>query len=77
MAYFELRTPQDMLAKAYRERERLREGLDIDNVFNFFVTAGHIYDYVKKTNPSLKKALKEFKKKNQDIKDCMTLYSGY
>src|SRR5258708_3859170 len=48
--YFELRTPRDMLEKARREHARLLANFDIDNVFNFFVTAWHIQDYILKTN---------------------------
>jgi hypothetical protein len=40
-------TPQDMLAKAERDLLRLRECLNVDIVFNFFVTAYHVMDYVK------------------------------
>jgi hypothetical protein len=46
MSYFELKTPRDMLEKAKREHGRLVDRFDIDNVFNFFVTAHHITDYV-------------------------------
>ena len=73
MAYFELQTAQDMLAKAHRERERLRERFNSDNVLNFFVTAYHICDYVCRTKPILEDVVKEFKEKNQDIKDCRDL----
>jgi hypothetical protein len=49
LTFFELKSPQDMLAKANREYSRLCDSLDIDNVFNFFITAYHISDYLKKT----------------------------
>lgn len=45
-SFFELRTPRDMLEKAERELQRLRADFTIDNLFNFFVTAYHIRDYV-------------------------------
>ncbi len=47
MPFFELRTPRDMLAKAERELEKLKREFTIDNVFNFFVTAYHVQDYVR------------------------------
>lgn len=47
MPFFELRTPRDMLEKARREHQRLSTQLNIDNLFNFFVTAYHIKDYIK------------------------------
>ena len=50
MALFQLRTPSDMLAKAKRERQRMAECIDADNVYNFFTTVVHIADYVKHTN---------------------------
>ena len=49
MSFFELRTPRHILEKARREHERLTDAFNIDNVFNFFVTAYHIQDYIRKT----------------------------
>ena len=48
MAFLELRTPRDMLDKAKREHERLSSNVNVDNAFNFFVTAYHIRDYIEK-----------------------------
>jgi hypothetical protein len=51
MGFFQLNTPKDMLEKAKRELTRLEtadsmaEG-SIDHVYNFFVTAYHIVDYL-------------------------------
>jgi hypothetical protein len=42
-----LATPTDMLAKARREAARLRETVNVDTVFNFFVTAYHVGDYLR------------------------------
>jgi hypothetical protein len=72
MALFELRTPRDMLEKARREHERLTTRFDIDNLFNFFVTAYHISDYVRKTNSVAQVKLDAFLQ-DQDIKDCRDL----
>lgn len=69
MAFFELRTPRDMLAKARRERQRLTEHCDIDNLFNFFVTAYHITDYIRKTR-SVPQSVLETVLQDQDFKDC-------
>lgn len=50
MNFFELRSPRDVLEKARRELARLESELHIDHVFNFFVTAYHIRDYILKTS---------------------------
>jgi hypothetical protein len=60
MTFFRLQTPRDMLEKAGREHARLRSSLDIDNVFNFFVTAYHIRDYVKESKSVPPEALAAF-----------------
>lgn len=39
-------SPTDMLAKAERELAQLRKAMSVDTVFNFFVTAYHVMDYV-------------------------------
>jgi len=49
-----------MLAKANREFDRMEKSFNIDNVFNFFVTAYHIQDYLKKTKAVNPKQLDEF-----------------
>lgn len=72
MTLFELRTPRDMLEKARREHERLVERFDIDNLFNFFVTAYHISDYIRKTDAVPQVVLDTFLQ-DQDIKDCRDL----
>lgn len=69
MTFFELSSPRHMLEKAHREHARLRQCVDIDNVFNFFVTAYHILDYVKKLGSVPKSDVKTFSK-DQDIEDC-------
>lgn len=59
--FFELITPRDMLDKAKREYKRMLNNIDVDSVFNFFVTVYHIVDYVEATgrfsyeSPELKK----------------------
>lgn len=78
MAYFELKTPRDMLEKARREYQRLEEQFNIDNVFNFFVTAYHIIDYIKvpinekKTNAVKQIDIDTFLS-DRDIQDCHDL----
>jgi hypothetical protein len=72
MAYFELRTPRDMLEKARREHQRLLKHFNIDNVFNFFVTAYHIRDYIIETKAVRQVYLERFLK-DQDLKDCHDL----
>ena len=70
--YFELRTPRDMLEKTRREYQRLTESLNIDNVFNFFVTAYHICDYIQVENAIPQVVLDTFLK-DQDMQDCRDL----
>ena len=72
MSFFELRTPRDMLEKTRREHQRLTEQFDIDNVFNFFVTAYHIRDYIRKNNAVAWAILNDFLR-DQDIEDCRDL----
>jgi hypothetical protein len=62
--FFELATPRDMLHKAMREHERLKSDLSIDNVFNFFVTAFHIKDYVDAAGGVPKDKRTDFLKQN-------------
>jgi hypothetical protein len=49
MGFFELGTATAMLEKARRELARLEADVSIDHVFNFFVTAFHIADYLDDT----------------------------
>lgn len=72
MAFLELRTPRDMLEKAKRERGRLTSNFNIDNVFNFFVTANHIRDYIEK-NAALDRDLVAGFCSSQDMLDCRDL----
>ena len=58
-----------MPAKARREHALLTESFGIDNLFNFFVTAYHISDYIRKTGAAPQAALETFLQ-DQDIKDC-------
>jgi len=60
MAIFEFRTPHNIPEKARREHSRLTGGINIDNVFNFFVTAYHIQDYIGKTKAASQSALDAF-----------------
>lgn len=72
MAFLELRTPRDMLEKARREHTRRTAAFDIDHVFNFFVTANHIRDYVEKTQ-AVPQAKVELLFEDQDLRDCRDL----
>lgn len=61
-----------MLEKTRREYQRLSDCLEIDNVFNFFVTAYHVSDYIRKTGAVPQTVLDTFLH-DQDIKDCHDL----
>lgn len=71
-SFFDLATPKDMLEKAKRELKRIESEMHIDNICNFYVTAYHIQDYVRKTNPSRIFELEKFLAQ-QDLKDCQDL----
>ena len=71
-SYFELKTPKDMLDKARRECNRMNENFHVDHVFNFFVTAYHVRDYILKNCPSKQAVLEEFLK-DSDLKACHDL----
>ena len=47
MGFFRLESPIDMLEKAGRERDRMVSDVHVDHVYNFFVMAAHVADYVK------------------------------
>jgi hypothetical protein len=70
--FFEIKTPRDMLNKAGREHARLVHGIDIDHVFNFFVTAYHVCDYVRVCHPRLQSAVNALVT-DHDIADCRAL----
>ena len=72
MSFFELRTPRDMLEKSKRERVKLCKQIDIDNVFNFFVTAYHIRDYINKSDVLPQTKIEEFFK-DSDLRACRDL----
>jgi hypothetical protein len=61
-----------MLEKARREHKRLTDCFDIDNLFNFFVTAYHISDYVRKTD-AVTQVVLDTLLQDQDIKNCRDL----
>jgi hypothetical protein len=45
--FFEFQSPRDMLEKARSEFARMKADLNTYNVFNFVITANHIWDYAK------------------------------
>ncbi len=45
--FFEITSPRDLLDKAKRDYEKMKTDTSSDTVFNFFVTAYHVMDYVK------------------------------
>lgn len=61
MAFFEIQTASDMLRKARRELSRLESDASIDHVYNFFVTAYHVTDYLEKANSVPSDALRDLR----------------
>jgi hypothetical protein len=72
MPLFELKSPRDMLEKARREHQRLSTQFNIDNLFNFFVTAYHIQDYIRTSEAVAVTVLNAFMEE-PDIKSCRDL----
>lgn len=71
MPFFELSQPRDMLDKTRREYQRLSSQFDIDNLFNYFVTAYHIQDYIRATKAVSQEALDTLLQ-DPNIKDCQS-----
>jgi hypothetical protein len=46
-SFFEIYSPRDLFEKAKRDFVKMDSELNTDNIFNFFVTAYHVMDYVK------------------------------
>jgi hypothetical protein len=67
--FFENSTPRQMLEKAKREYQKLGESLDSDNIFNFFVTAYHVVDHIKKLATIPKEDMNKLYS-NPDFKKC-------
>ena len=61
-----------MLNKAERELARFNQEFSIDNLFNFFVTAYHIQDYIRANAAVPQSALDSFLQ-DLDIKACHDL----
>ncbi len=68
--FFQLHSPRDMLEKAKREFGRMKSSPNIDTVFNFYVTAYHVKDYVEGQSGVLGAAIKEEFKKDQGLRMC-------
>lgn len=56
-AFFEFCTPADLLKKLHRELDRLQKEFDLDHIFNFFVTAFSIRDWVGESREDLKEEI--------------------
>jgi hypothetical protein len=72
MGFFRLKSPTDMLEKARRERDRMVADVHVDHVYNFFVTAAHVADYVKHSGAVEQRHLDEFRQ-NPTYKLCRDL----
>jgi hypothetical protein len=59
-----------MLEKAKRERAKLSADLNIDNVFNFFVTAHHVRDYLIHAHGILESTVDAFVKSQPELDMC-------
>jgi len=58
-SFFEFSSPRDILDKARRDLVKLRDHLDIDNIFDFFVTAYHVVDYVRSLEAAPEQAISD------------------
>src|SRR5436309_2732979 len=72
MPFFDLVTSHEMLAKAKRDYAVLLAHLCTDSILNFYVTANHIQDYVRRTSTIPADAVASFLT-DQDLRDCRDL----
>ena len=59
-SFLEFSSPRDMLEKAKREFKKMSAHLDTDNIFNFFVTAYHVKDWVENQDKASKADIRKF-----------------
>ncbi len=45
--FFEISSPRDLLEKARRDFEKMKDDISCDTIFNFFITVYHVVDYVR------------------------------
>ena len=69
-AFFDLKSARGMLEKAKRERAKLTADLNIDNIFNFFVTAYHVRDDLMQAHGIPKLIVDAFVKNHPDLDMC-------
>ena len=67
--FFEISSPGDMLGKAKRDFDEMKSHLDIDTIFNFFVTAYHVMNYVEVQGKASEVARSKFYE-DEDFKIC-------
>ena len=67
--FFEISSPRDMLGKAKRDFAVMMSQLSVDSIFNFFVTAYHVMDYVKTQGKASDEAINKFYE-DEDFKMC-------
>ncbi|WP_423194604.1 hypothetical protein [Cupriavidus sp. H18C2] len=74
MRFFELQTPRHLLDKLGREYDRLSASANVDNIFNFYVTAYHIKDYLIESGAMQKKDAEDlFSDKDPELWFCRDL----
>jgi hypothetical protein len=61
---FFMSNPRHMFEKAKRDFDKMKANVNTETVFNFFVTAYHIRDYVENQSKALRDAI--FKEFNED-----------
>ena len=71
-AFFEIRSPRDLLEKAKRDYARMKTETSTDTIFNFFVTTYHVVDYVKALGTVPPSAIDKFYD-DPDFKMCQFL----
>lgn len=68
MGFFGIKTPADLLKKLESEYERFQTDSSDENLYNFFLTANHLKDYLKNTN-AVKQVILDIFASDQDIRD--------
>jgi len=69
-SFFEISHPRHLFNKAQRDFDKMKANVNTDTVFNFFVTAYHIKDYVKTERKDLTDVIEKLLREDEDLGSC-------
>jgi hypothetical protein len=69
-SFFEISHPRHLFNKAQRDFDKMKANVNTDTVFNFFVTAYHIKDYVKTERNDLTDVIEKVLREDEDLGWC-------